>query len=101
MPYEGNIAPVQITQGLNNVHYDVKHALRVTQSDIDGLISDMADPAKTAITIDGRTISKSDTVTLQLALSDKMNRLENQTTSILSVFTEMYKMEKSVGGQSA
>jgi hypothetical protein len=100
MAFEGNISPVQITQGLNNVHYDVKRALRVTQADINSLISDMADPDKTSLTIDGRKINKSDTVTLQLALSNKMNQLENQTTTILSVFTEMYKMEKSIGSSS-
>lgn len=100
MAFEGNISPVQITQGLNNVHYDVKKALRVTQADINSLISDMADPDKTSLTIDGRKINKSDTVTLQLALSNKMTQLENQTTTILSVFTEMYKMEKSIGSSS-
>ncbi len=101
MAFEGNIAPVQVTEGLNNVHYDVKRALRVTQADIDTIISDMADETKTTITIDGRTISKSDTVTLQLAVSDKMNNLQNQTTTILSVFQQMYTMEKSLGNSSS
>jgi hypothetical protein len=100
MAYEGNIAPVQVNEGLNNVHFDVKKALRITQSDINDLISEMADPNQSTITIDGRTINKTDTVTLQLALSNKMNNLQNQTTTILSVFTQMYQMEKSVGSSS-
>jgi hypothetical protein len=101
MAYHGNISPVQVNQELNNVHYDVKKALRVTQSEVSQLISDMGDPDKTTITIDGREIKKSDTITLQIAVTNKMDQLSNQTTTILSVFQQMFAMEKSLGGSSS
>ena len=101
MAYQGNISPVQVTEELNNVHYDVKKALRITQSEISQLISDMADPNKTTITIDGREIKKTDTVTMQIAVTNKMDQLSNQTTTILSVFQQMFAMEKSLGSSSA
>jgi archaellum component FlaF (FlaF/FlaG flagellin family) len=100
MAYQGNISPAQVNAQLNNVHYDVKMALRATQSEITQLISDLGDPDKTTITVDGRVIKKSDTVTLQLAVSNKLEQLSNQSTTILSVFSELYKLEKSLGGTS-
>jgi hypothetical protein len=100
MTFSGNVPAIQVTESLNQIHYSPKTALRVSQQDIADLISDMADPNKTSIIIDGREIDKKDTITLSLALNDKMERLQNQTTSIISVFSELYKLEKSLGGMS-
>ena len=99
MAYQGIVPTNQITEQLNDAHYDVKAALRITQNDINKLISDMADPTKTSITIDGRTILKSDTVTLQIAVNNKLDNLQNQSTTILAVFQQLFKMEQSITGQ--
>lgn len=101
MVYQGVVSAAQVTNQLNNVHYDVKAALRITQSEISQLISDMADPTKTSIVIDGRTINKSDTATLSLAVSNKMDNLQNQTTTILSVFQQMFALEKTIGSSAS
>jgi len=101
MVYGGAVAPAEITEQLNNVHFDVKAALKINQQEINDLISSMADPNQTSITVDGRTILKSDTVTLQLAINNKMDELSNQTTTILSVFQQMFALEKSIGSSSS
>lgn len=98
MAYQGVVSSAQVTDRLNNVHFDVKAAVRIAQSDIRQLISDMADPAKTFLVVDGRKIYKSDATTLQIAVTNKLDELSNQTTTILSVFSELYKLEKSLGG---
>lgn len=101
MVYQSNVSPAQVTNQLNNVHYDVKKAIRVTQSEISQLISDMADSTKTFLLVDGRKIFKSDGVTLQIAITNKMDNLQNQTTTILSVFQQMFALEKSLGSSTS
>ena len=100
MVYGGVVAPAQITEQVNNIHFDVKAAIKINQQEIKTLLDSMADPNQTFITVDGRKIDKSDTVTLQLVMSNKMDELSNQTTTILSVFQQMFALEKSVGGSS-
>lgn len=101
MAYDGNVAPVTVSENLNEIQYDVKTAMRLAQAQIKQLISDMANPDLTYLIIDGRKIYKADPITLNLALTDLMDRLQNQTQSILSVFSELYKMERSIGGGSS
>ncbi len=101
MVYGGVVAPAQITEQLNNVHYDVKAAMKENQNEINDILDQMSDPNLTSITVDGRKISKTDTVTLQLAISNKMDQLSNQTTTILSVFQQMFALEKSIGSSSS
>lgn len=99
MVYQGVMSPVQVTERLNNVHYDVKKALRVSQDQIRELISDIGDPTKDLV-IDGKRYSGADKFgpAATLALNNKMEQLSSSTTTILSVFTELYKLEKSLGG---
>ena len=99
MAYQGNISAVEVSDQLVNARFDVKRALRVSQDGIAQLISDLGDNTKTSVVIDGRTISKSDTITLGLAVSNKMEQLQNQTQSIVSIFSELFRLEKTLGGQ--
>jgi len=100
MAYEGNIAPVQVAEQLNNVNFDVKRALRASQAEINAMISDIGDPNKKSIVINGQEIDKTNTVQLTLAVNNRMDQLSTQSTTILSVFSELYKLEKSLGGTS-
>jgi hypothetical protein len=96
MVFNGNVPPVEVNNAVANSNYDVKRAMRISQSEIKTLINDMADPTKLDIIIDGKRYAKSDTITLSLALNNKMEALQNQTSSIISVFSELYKLEKSI-----
>ncbi len=98
MAYQGIPSPAAITDELNGARFDVKRAIRVSQAEISQIISDMGDETKTTIVIDGKEIKKSDTITLSLAVQNKMDSLQNQTTTILSVFSQLFSMEKSLGG---
>jgi len=103
MAYEGNIAPVQVLEQLNSVHYDVKRALKVSQEEINTMISDIGDPSKKIIIINGQQMDKTSstyTIQLSLAVNNRLEQLSTQSTTILSVFSELYKMEKSLGGTS-
>ena len=99
MAYQGVVAPSSITERLNYVHFDVKRTLKDSQSQIRQLLSDFADPTKDLV-IDGIrfTASQKYGAAASLALTDKMSKLSDTTTTILSVFTELYKLEKSLGG---
>ena len=99
MAYQGVISPSELTAKLNYVHFDVKKALRDSQSQIKQILSDFADPNKDLI-IDGMRFPASQKygAAASLALTDKMAKLSDSTTTILSVFTELYKMEKSLSG---
>jgi len=100
MAYQGNISPVQVAEQLNNVNYDVKRALRASQQEINTMISDLGNPNKSVITINGQPIDKKNTFQLTIAVNDRMEQLSTQSTTILSVFSELYKLEKSLGGTS-
>lgn len=99
MVYQGVISPVQVTEGLNNVHFDVKAAVRASQSEIRILIDELGDPNKDLI-VDGKKYSGSEKfgAAASLALTNKMAQLQDTTTSIIGVFSELYKLEKSLGG---
>jgi len=99
MAYQGVVSPSSVTEELNYVHFDVKKALRASQDQIKQLISDFADPNKDLV-IDGKRFSGANKFgpAASLALTNKMEQLSSSTTTILSVFTELYKMEKTLGG---
>ena len=99
--YTGAVAPAQITEQLNNVHFDVKSALKINQSDINDLLDQMANPNTQSITIDGRVFADKNSVAAQIAINNKMSDLSNQTTTILSVFQQMFALEKSIGGSTS
>ena len=100
MAYQGVVSPVQVSEQLNNTHYDVKRALKASQAEINTMISDLGDPSKKNVTINGVPISKENTLQLTIAINDRMEQLSTQSTTILSVFSELYKLEKSLGGTS-
>jgi len=81
---------------MNNVRFDIKRGLRATKEQINDLIAQLADPNLTTVTIDGRSIRKSDTITLGLAVSDKTESLSNQSASMVSVLSQYYAMEKQL-----
>ena len=101
MVYQGVVSPAQLTVGFNNVHFDAKAALRASQNEIRELISELGDPDKDLI-IDGKRYRGAEkfSAAATLALNNKMEQLSSSTTTILSVFSELYKMEKSLGGQT-
>ena len=101
MVYQGVVSPAQLTVGFNNVHFDAKAALRASQSQIGELITELGDSNKDLI-IDGKRYKGADkfSAAATLALNNKMEQLSSSTTTILSVFSELYKMEKSLGGQT-
>ena len=102
MAYQGVVSPAQLTERLNNVHYDVKTALRASQSQIGELISELGDPDKDLV-IDGRRYKGAEkfSAAATLALNNKMEQLSSSTTTIISVFSELYRMEKQLGGQTS
>jgi len=97
MVYEGFVSPSTLNDDFNNTQFDVKRALRISQQEIKQLISDLGDPNRPLI-IDGKKFEGSDkfSTAATLALNNKMESLQNQTTSIISVFSELYKLEKSL-----
>ncbi|MFH1709848.1 MAG: hypothetical protein ABH860_02105 [bacterium] len=101
MAYQGVIAPSQLTERLNYVHFDIKRAMRDSQNQIKQLLADFADPDKDLI-VDGVRFTPAQKygAAASLAISDKMSKLSDTTTTMLSVFTELYKMEKALGGQT-
>jgi len=101
MAYQGVVSPSEMTAKLNYVHFDIKRTLRDSQAQIRQLISDFADPTKDLV-IDGIRFTPSQKygAAAGMALTDKMSKLSDSTTTILSVFTELYKLEKSLGGAS-
>ena len=99
MAYQGVVSPSAVTERLNYIHFDVKTALKASQSQITELIDELGDPAKDLV-IDGKRYKGADKfgAAATLAVTNKMDQLQNSTTTILSVFTELYKLEKSIGG---
>ena len=99
MAYQGVVSPSTITQQLNYNRFDVKRTMKEAQGQIRQLLSDFADPTKDLV-IDGMrfTASQKYGAAASLALTDRMSKLSDTTTTILSVFTELYKLEKSLGG---
>lgn len=97
MAYQGLFPTTEVTTEMNNEHFDVKRALRASQDDINTLVDELADPNKDLI-IDGRRFSGADKVgpAATLALNNKLQELENQSSSIVSVFSTLFSMEKSL-----
>ena len=97
MAYEGFVPPSTLNDDFNNIKFDVKGALRISQQEIKTLIAELGDPTQ-ALIIDGKKFEGSDkfSTAATLALNNKMESLQNQTTSIISVFSELYKLEKSL-----
>lgn len=97
MVYQGIFPADQVNAEINSSGFDVKRAMRVTQGQITEMIAEMADPNVTVMTIDGHSFDKiKDATALQLAVTDKLSRLEDQSTTIMAVFSELYKMEKTL-----
>jgi hypothetical protein len=97
MVYQGVVPANASIEGLNNIRFDIKRALRLSQGEVSQLISDLSDETKTKLIIDGRVIDKKDTLTLGIAVNTKLERLQNQTSTMINVFTEMFRIEKSIG----
>jgi hypothetical protein len=101
MVYQGVVPPNASIEGLNSIRFDIKRALRISQGEVSQLISDLSDQTKTKLIIDGRVIDKTDTLTLGIAVNAKMERLQNQTSTMINVFTELFRIEKSIGSSGA
>jgi hypothetical protein len=102
MAYQGNVAPIQVMDSLNGTNLDVKRALKNTQSQINDIIAAFADPNRPLV-IDGRkftTEAEKNSQACILAVNNKMEQLQNQNTTIVSVFSELFRLEKSIGGGS-
>jgi hypothetical protein len=100
MVYEGNIAPIQVEGQLNSSFFDAKGALKNTQIQINDIIAAYADPNQVLV-IDGQkftTQAEKDSEAAILAVNNKMQQLQNQSTTIISVFSQLFQMEKSLGG---
>ena len=97
MTYQGITAPSSMASELNEEHFDVKKALRISQSDINALVDEMADPNKDLV-IDGKRFKGADKTGTAaiLALNNKMEQLQNQSSSIVSVFSTLFSLEKSL-----
>ena len=97
MAFNGLVSIGQINEELNGAQFDVKRSLRVNQEEINKIISDLGDNTTDFITIDGQTINKKTELTrLSLAVSNKMDQLQNTSSTIVSVFSQLFAMEKSL-----
>lgn len=98
MAFQGNIPVGKVTDALNSINFDAKRAVRETQAEVTKLISDLGDPNNDFIVIDGQSINKkTETARLTLAINNKMDNLTNQSTTVISLISEMFKLEKSIG----
>jgi hypothetical protein len=100
MAYTGNnVTPVQITSMLNENSVDPKSALRISQNLINSILKMMSDPNANLV-IDGNVFTPAQkfNAAATLLLNNKMEQLSNQTTSITTIFSELYKLEKSITG---
>lgn len=96
MVYNGHVPPSFVTKIMADTGFDVKKIFRANQKEITGIIRDLGDATKTELIIDGISIKKSDTFRLQIAISNKLESLSNQSSTLISVFNELYKIEKSL-----
>ena len=98
MVYQPVVPAADVTNELNGGVFDVKKALRISQEDINKLVDEMADSTKDLI-IDGRRFSGADKFgsAATLALNNKLEELQNQSTSIVSVFSTLFQLEKTLG----
>jgi len=99
MAFTGNVPPVEVLSNLNGVNIDIKRGLRLSEQQIKDILSELADPNKDLI-IDGQRFSGADKVgpAATLAVNNKLEQITNQTTTMISVFAELFKLEKSLGG---
>lgn len=74
----------------------------MSQNQIGELITELGDPDKDLI-IDGRRFKGADKfgAAATLALNNKMEQLSSSTTTIISVFSELYRLERQLGGQTS
>jgi hypothetical protein len=99
MVFNGNVSPTEVNSTLANVNFDVKHGLRANQKEINDILAELSDSTKDLV-IDGQRFSGEDKfgTAATLVVNNKMEELQNSTTTIISVFSEMYKLEKSLSG---
>lgn len=99
MAYNGIVSINDVNNELNGAQFDVKRVLKQDQQEINKLISDLGDPNTDFITIDGQTINKKTELTrLSLAVSNKMDELQNSSSTIIGVFSTLFQMEKTLTG---
>ena len=98
MAYRGVVPTVAVNEELNNANFDVKKALRISQAQINELVSEIADPNKDLV-IDGNVFHGPDktNAAATVALNNKLESLSNQSTSIIGVFQQLYQLEKTLG----
>lgn len=92
------VSPIQADDALTNVPVDVKGAVRLSQDEIKSYIRMLADPTA-ALIIDGVKFEGEDkfNAAATLLLTNKLEQLTNQSSSMISVLSELYKLEKSIG----
>lgn len=92
------VSPIQADDALSNVPVDVKGAVRLTEAELKSYIRMMADP-KASLIIDGVEFKGEEkfNAAAALLLSNKLEQLSNQSSSMISVLSELYKLEKSIG----
>ena len=97
MVNQGVVSVNEVTEGTNNNHVDVKRALKLSFKEIRDLISQFASPNKPLI-IDGKEYWGDDKFSpaVLMALQDKMEQLQNRSTTILSIFDILLKLESKL-----
>ena len=87
----------EITRGVNSSHFDIKRAIKMSFSELKMLISDYADPDK-ALVIDGRQYKGADknTAAATLALQNKYEQLQNRSSTMLSIFDALFKLQNKL-----
>ena len=94
-----NVVPVnQVTTELNSSRFGVKRAMRTSFNEIRELIGDFADPDKPLV-VDGKVFKGADKYgpAATLALQNKMEQLQNKSTTILSIFDMLLNLERKLG----
>jgi hypothetical protein len=99
MATNSSVPASAVVQSLNLTTSDPKSAMRLSQNRIKELLNELGDPNK-PLNIDGKLFYGTDkfSASTSLFLSNKMEELNNQTTSILSIFNELFRIEKSISG---
>ena len=97
--YSGIVPPVEGTKAINASSNDAATAIRNSEAQIKELVRELSDPSLPLV-IDGQEFWGDDKfkAAAQLALNNLLERLQNQSTSILSVLSELYRLEKTISG---
>jgi len=98
MAFGGNIAPVQVSGGLNNITYGVGAAVRFVQSELRRLTSELADPNKKTIVVAGVEIAKDNLVALNLAVSNYQEDSSNMVAQVVGLKSAQLKQDQQIGG---